>query len=99
MKIEELGSDEGGGGGGADSEKGIVSDDAKRVLVGAGARILFYPTLLFNVFRNKIQAEFRWWDEIDQVLILVQPSIYILIISCFSLCFVELYMGQRLCSL
>lgn len=45
----------------------IVRVDAKRALVGAGARILFYPTLLYNVFRNKIQAEFRWWDQIDQV--------------------------------
>ncbi|OMO91553.1 hypothetical protein COLO4_18278 [Corchorus olitorius] len=45
-------------------------DGAKRVLVGAGARILFYPTLLYNVFRNKIQSEFRWWDEVDQFLLL-----------------------------
>ncbi|GLT98618.1 hypothetical protein SLE2022_161160 [Rubroshorea leprosula] len=45
-------------------------DDAKRALVGAGARILFYPTLLYNVFRNKIQSEFRWWDEVDQYLLL-----------------------------
>lgn len=50
-----------------DSGKQIVAVDAKRVLVGAGARILFYPTLLYNVFRNKIQAEFRWWDQVDQV--------------------------------
>ncbi|KAH7863607.1 hypothetical protein Vadar_019839 [Vaccinium darrowii] len=41
-------------------------DDAKRAIVGAGARILFYPTLLYNAFRSRIQAEFRWWDEIDQ---------------------------------
>ncbi|PKI49097.1 hypothetical protein CRG98_030549 [Punica granatum] len=47
MKIEELGSEEGGGGGG-EGEKKIVTDDAKRVLVWAGARILFYPTLLYN---------------------------------------------------
>lgn len=53
-----------------DSSKQIVAVDAKRVLVGAGARILFYPTLLYNVFRNKIQAEFRWWDVIDQFLLL-----------------------------
>lgn len=53
-----------------DNGKQIVAVDAKRVLVGAGARILFYPTLLYNVFRNKIQAEFRWWDEIDQFLLL-----------------------------
>ncbi|KAI9192615.1 hypothetical protein LWI28_025515 [Acer negundo] len=47
-----------------------VDDAAKRALVGAGARILFYPTLLYNVFRNKIQSEFRWWDEVDQFLLL-----------------------------
>ncbi|XP_077209824.1 phosphatidylglycerophosphate phosphatase PTPMT2-like [Tasmannia lanceolata] len=69
MKIKEL--DE------ADSDekevitrREIVRVDAKRALVGAGARILFYPTLLYNVFRNKIQAEFRWWDEVDQFLLL-----------------------------
>ncbi|KAE8682816.1 putative dual specificity protein phosphatase DSP8 [Hibiscus syriacus] len=48
----------------------VKVDDAKRVIVGAGARILFYPTLLYNVFRNKIQSEFRWWDEVDQFLLL-----------------------------
>ncbi|KAK9266641.1 hypothetical protein L1049_003593 [Liquidambar formosana] len=70
MKIEELED------GGSDERDGsvyggqIVSVDAKRALVLAGARILFYPTLLYNVFRNKIQAEFRWWDEVDQFLLL-----------------------------
>ncbi|KAL2536604.1 Armadillo/beta-catenin repeat family protein [Forsythia ovata] len=44
----------------------IVIWDAKRVLVGAGARVLFYPTLLYNVVRNKIQSEFRWWDRVDE---------------------------------
>lgn len=44
--------------------------DAKRVIVGAGARILFYPTLLYNVFRNKVQPEFRWWDQVDQYILL-----------------------------
>lgn len=64
MKIEDLDdcSD--------DCRRQIVAVDAKRVLVGAGARILFYPTLLYNVFRNKIQAEFRWWDQVDQFLLL-----------------------------
>ncbi|KAL1825428.1 hypothetical protein ACET3Z_012206 [Daucus carota] len=52
----------------SDAGKAVV--DAKRVLVGAGARILFYPTLLYNVFRNRIEPEFRWWDEIDQFLLL-----------------------------
>ncbi|KAL8114377.1 hypothetical protein AgCh_021297 [Apium graveolens] len=45
---------------------GIVVYDAKRVLVGAGARALFYPTLLYNVVRNRLQTEFRWWDPIDE---------------------------------
>ncbi|KAI3447065.1 hypothetical protein Pfo_003730 [Paulownia fortunei] len=56
----------------SDKERRLIAVrvDAKRALVGAGARILFYPTLLYNVFRNKIQAEFRWWDQIDQFLLL-----------------------------
>jgi len=36
-------------------------------LIGAGARALFYPTLLYNVVRNKMQAEFRWWDKVAEV--------------------------------
>ncbi|KAG0492989.1 hypothetical protein HPP92_006059 [Vanilla planifolia] len=51
-------------------EKEVVLICAKRVLVGAGARVLFYPTLLYNVIRNKVQAEFRWWDEVDEYLLL-----------------------------
>jgi atypical dual specificity phosphatase len=38
--------------------------------VGAMARALFYPTLLYNVVRSKVQAEFRWWDEVDQFILL-----------------------------
>lgn len=55
---------------------GSVVDDRneafnpKRAMVGVGARFLFYPTLLYNVLRNKIQVEFRWWDEVDQFLLL-----------------------------
>ncbi|GAB4861967.1 hypothetical protein Ancab_037221 [Ancistrocladus abbreviatus] len=48
----------------------IVMSDARRALVGAGARALFYPTLLYNVVRNKFQSEFRWWDKVDQFLLL-----------------------------
>ena len=69
MRIEEL---KGGGEVGESGEKegrssSFVGYDTKRVLVGAGARALFYPTLLYNVVRNKIQAEFRWWDRVDEV--------------------------------
>lgn len=72
MKIVELDDllMEGDGKGVNTERQVIVGVDAKRVLVGAGARILFYPTLLYNVFRNKIQSEFRWWDQIDQFLLL-----------------------------
>lgn len=45
----------------------VVLVDVKRVLVGAGARVLFYPTLLYNVVRNRIQPEFRWWDRVAEV--------------------------------
>lgn len=51
-------------------ENSIGASDVKRVLVGAGARALFYPTLLYNVVRNKIQAEFRWWDWVDEFVLL-----------------------------
>ncbi|GJN14986.1 hypothetical protein PR202_gb01869 [Eleusine coracana subsp. coracana] len=44
----------------------VVRLRAKRALVGAGARVLFYPTLLYNVLRNRFEAEFRWWDRVDQ---------------------------------
>lgn len=66
MKIEELDDVEFDRNDGV-LEREIVRANAKRALVGAGARILFYPTLLYNVLRNKIEAEFRWWDEVDQV--------------------------------
>nr|GMD01826.1 putative dual specificity protein phosphatase DSP8 [Ipomoea batatas] len=71
MKIEEL-DDSSESKCGSENERSlmIVRVDAKRALVGAGARILFYPTLLYNVFRNKIQAEFRWWDRVDQFILL-----------------------------
>lgn len=49
------------------SNGAVIVSDAKRVLVGAGARALFYPTLLYNVVRNKIQSDFRWWDRVDEV--------------------------------
>ncbi|KAL6981309.1 Phosphoric monoester hydrolase [Sarracenia purpurea var. burkii] len=48
----------------------IVIRDVKRVLVGAGARALFYPTLLYNIVRNKFQSEFRWWDRVDEFILL-----------------------------
>lgn len=54
----------------SDSEsQSIVRSDVKRIAVGVGARVLFYPTLLYNVFRNKLQTEFRWWDRVDEVCI------------------------------
>lgn len=78
MKIEELEAE-----GDCDRNDGLSGrqivgvDDAKRALVGAGARILFYPTLLYNVLRNKMEAEFRWWDEVDQVFLSRFCSIYV----------------------
>ncbi|XP_057975925.1 phosphatidylglycerophosphate phosphatase PTPMT2-like [Malania oleifera] len=76
MHIEELKGGEVGCGEEENSSaddlfgRGIVVSDAKRALIGAGARVLFYPTLLYNVLRNKIQAEFRWWDRVDEYLLL-----------------------------
>lgn len=98
MYIEELAEDDsgsGGGGGGGrrrggEGESSIVGVngnkvgllDAKRAMVGVGARVLFYPTLLYNVLRNKIQSEFRWWDEVDQVCVILS---LLLLMLCFFL--------------
>ncbi|RRT52003.1 hypothetical protein B296_00006754 [Ensete ventricosum] len=27
---------------------------------------LFYPTLVHNLIKNKVEAQFHWWDEVDQ---------------------------------
>ncbi|CAL0312526.1 unnamed protein product [Lupinus luteus] len=70
MKIEELDGTDCSGVEEEKHEKQIGRVDAKRALVGAGARILFYPTLLYNVLRNKIETEFRWWDQVDEFLLL-----------------------------
>lgn len=48
-------------------KKTDVKLSAKKVLIGAGARVLFYPTLFYNVIRYNIDSDFRWWDPIDQV--------------------------------
>lgn len=70
MKIEQLDEPDLDRSDGAQGRQIVRVDDAKRALVGAGARILFYPTLLYNVLRNKMEAEFRWWDEVDQFVLL-----------------------------
>ncbi|CAF2102422.1 unnamed protein product [Brassica napus] len=49
---------------------GFKGDKAKRAVIGAGGRILFYPTLLYNLLRFKLQSEFRWWDQIDEFLLM-----------------------------
>ncbi|EEF50273.1 Protein-tyrosine phosphatase mitochondrial 1, mitochondrial precursor, putative [Ricinus communis] len=73
MYIEEVKEEEEEVNRGRDNKirsSGVVILDAKRVLVGAGARALFYPTLFYNVLRNKLQSEFHWWDRVDQFILL-----------------------------
>jgi atypical dual specificity phosphatase len=79
MRISELGECDGVRSEGEEEQQVVVEEasvrggvvvarlSAKRALVGAGARVLFYPTLLYNVLRNRFEAEFRWWDRVDQV--------------------------------
>ena len=66
----------------------MVRVDAKRALVGARARILFYPTLLYNVFWSKIQAELRWRDEVDQVLFSLTFVLVLMIDFMLILCLI-----------
>ncbi|XP_044950819.1 phosphatidylglycerophosphate phosphatase PTPMT2-like [Hordeum vulgare subsp. vulgare] len=35
-------------------------------LVGVGARLALYPSLAYNVARNKMEADFHWWDQVDE---------------------------------
>eukprot|EP00250_Pteridium_aquilinum_P019506 c24457_g1_i1 orf=217-1446(-) len=58
--------------GGRNTECGPVNSQrlAVKLFVGAGARLLFYPTLFYNVVRNKFEADFRWWDQIEPFLLL-----------------------------
>ncbi|KAK1430370.1 hypothetical protein QVD17_13051 [Tagetes erecta] len=71
MYIEELGDEDVGEVFSGESHGGgAMVLETKRMLVGAGARALFYPTLLYNVVRNKFQTEFRWWDRVDQFVLL-----------------------------
>jgi atypical dual specificity phosphatase len=67
LEVEDDEREEGLGGDG--EVVAVVRLRAKRALVGAGARVLFYPTLLYNVLRNRFDGEFRWWDRVDKVLI------------------------------
>ncbi|CAH8384311.1 unnamed protein product [Eruca vesicaria subsp. sativa] len=58
-----------------DGEKEIVVSSGKVIvlkmaLVGVGARALFYPTLVYNVVRNKVESEFHWWDRVAQFILL-----------------------------
>ncbi|XP_023539494.1 putative dual specificity protein phosphatase DSP8 [Cucurbita pepo subsp. pepo] len=73
LKEGELQSGEEGNSGAIVSnlvDQSVIRSDVKRIVVGVGARVLFYPTLLYNVFRNKLQTEFRWWDRVDEFILL-----------------------------
>lgn len=63
---------------------GFKGDKAKRALIGAGGRILFYPTLMYNLLRFKLQSQFRWWDQIDEVSFLLFIKYYfsVLLFGC-----------------
>lgn len=71
--------------GGFSTTDTLIASDTKRALVGAGARALFYPTLLYNVVRNKIQSEFRWWDRVHEVRPLIEYSRLPLFVAFFPL--------------
>ncbi|OEL22507.1 putative dual specificity protein phosphatase DSP8 [Dichanthelium oligosanthes] len=51
-----------------------VAVDAKCAAVGVGARMLFYPTLCYNVVRNRLEAHFHWWDQAHGIENLVLPT-------------------------
>ncbi|VYS54562.1 unnamed protein product [Arabidopsis thaliana] len=52
------------------SRGNVIVLTTKRAFVGVGARALFYPTLVYNVVRNKLESEFRWWDRVAEFILL-----------------------------
>ncbi|CAN7006974.1 hypothetical protein IGI04_010412 [Brassica rapa subsp. trilocularis] len=52
------------------SRGNVIVLTTKMAIVGVGARALFYPTLVYNVVRNKVEAEFHWWDRVAQYILL-----------------------------
>ncbi|XP_062231930.1 phosphatidylglycerophosphate phosphatase PTPMT2-like [Phragmites australis] len=70
LEEEEQEREEEARSGGGGEVAAVARLRAKRALVGAGARVLFYPTLLYNVLRNRFEAEFRWWDRVDKYVLL-----------------------------
>ncbi|KAG6484658.1 hypothetical protein ZIOFF_053179 [Zingiber officinale] len=75
MLIEEIGEECTEGGQEERSISTVFSGrdalfNAKRAAVGVGARILFYPTLVYNCVRNVTEPQFHWWDQVDECLLL-----------------------------
>ena len=52
------------------SRGNVIVLTTKMAVVGVGARALFYPTLIYNVVRNKVEPEFHWWDRVAQFILL-----------------------------
>uniref|UniRef100_A0A0D3F4G6 Uncharacterized protein n=1 Tax=Oryza barthii TaxID=65489 RepID=A0A0D3F4G6_9ORYZ len=38
--------------------------------VGVGARMLFYPTVVYNVVKSCFEPHFYWWDQVDMHVLL-----------------------------
>ncbi|KAF6984233.1 hypothetical protein CFC21_002271 [Triticum aestivum] len=53
-----------------EEEKGEGAGRVKRAAVGVGARMLFYPTLVYNVVRNQCESQFHRWDQVDEHVLL-----------------------------
>ncbi|KAJ3681826.1 hypothetical protein LUZ60_014399 [Juncus effusus] len=71
MHIDEFGECETKGGENEISNNyGVKLIVVKRAAVGVGARMLFYPTLFYNVVRNTFEPKFHWWDQIDEFVLL-----------------------------
>ncbi|XP_062206026.1 phosphatidylglycerophosphate phosphatase PTPMT2-like [Phragmites australis] len=72
-ELPQLRCREDGGAAVVEGDVGVVmrvAGDAKRAAVGVGARMLFYPTLCYNVVRNRLEAHFHWWDQVDEHVLL-----------------------------
>lgn len=49
------------------SASGAADDSYTHYAAGALSRVMFYPSLAYNIVRSTIQPEYRWYTEILEV--------------------------------
>jgi len=49
----------------AETDSSVITAAAREI-----SRALFYPSLLYNVVRSKLQSDYHWYDPVDETILL-----------------------------